>query len=300
VRREVVRENGLFGTLFLPSGKGPHPALILVSGSGGGLNEPRAALFASHGYAALALAYFNYETLPKGLLNIPLEYFQTAINFLEAHPSINRDRLGITGASRGGELSLLLGSTFPQFKVVVAYVPSAYIWSGLGPEGVEAQASWTWQGKPLPWVPDSTDFDAGFNEMVEKKIPIPLTPGFMRSLKNATAEKLEAAAIPVENIKGAVLLISGDDDQMWPSSHFSKRVMERFDRHHFSYPYKHLPYPGAGHAIGAPYTPLPPSHSIHPVDHNDYAYGGNPKDQAFAIADSWKQVLHFLHENLAK
>ena len=59
VRREVVRNNGLFGTLYLPSGKGPHPAIILVSGSGGGLSENRAAIYAAHGYAAFALAYFN-------------------------------------------------------------------------------------------------------------------------------------------------------------------------------------------------------------------------------------------------
>ena len=36
------------------------PSLVLVlNGSNGGLNEPRAALYASHGFAALALAYFN-------------------------------------------------------------------------------------------------------------------------------------------------------------------------------------------------------------------------------------------------
>jgi dienelactone hydrolase len=299
VKREVVRANGLFGTLFLPTGKGPHPALILVSGSGGGLNEPRAALLASHGYAAFALAYFNYETLPKGLVNIPLEYFQKAIHFLQTHPSIDSEKIGITGASRGGELSLLLGSTFTQFKVVVAYVPSAYIWAGLEPEGAESQVSWTWQGKPLAWVPDASSFNSGFSEMSQKGIPIPLTPGFLCSLEDAPMEKLEAAAIPVEKIKGAVLLISGEDDQMWPSALFSRRVMERLEKYHFPYPFKHLCYAGAGHAIGAPYTPLPPSHSIHPVDHNDYAYGGSPKEQSFAIADSWKQALQFLSENFS-
>ncbi len=44
-----------------------------------GLWEHAAALLASHGYAALALAYFGVEDVPKDLINIPLEYFGTAL-----------------------------------------------------------------------------------------------------------------------------------------------------------------------------------------------------------------------------
>jgi dienelactone hydrolase len=103
----------------------------------------------------------------------------------------------------------------------------------------------------------------------------------------------------VEKINGAVLLVSGEDDQMWPSTYFSNLVMERLERNSFPHPYQHLSYPGAGPASMAPYGPLPPSHSLHPVDHQDYAYGGNPKDQAFATEDSWRRVLEFFKTNLA-
>ncbi|THA29959.1 palmitoyl-CoA hydrolase, partial [Streptomyces sp. A1136] len=44
VTRREVREQGLVGTLFLPAGPGPHPAVMILNGSGGGINEPRAAL----------------------------------------------------------------------------------------------------------------------------------------------------------------------------------------------------------------------------------------------------------------
>lgn len=57
VSRREVRDHGLVGTLFTPPGDGPHPAVVVLNGSGGGINEPRAALYASHGYAALALGY---------------------------------------------------------------------------------------------------------------------------------------------------------------------------------------------------------------------------------------------------
>jgi len=102
VRREVVREDGLFGTLFVPPNDAPHPAVMLVSGSGGGLSEELASPFAAHGIAGFALAYFNYETLPKAIANISLEYFETGIEFLQAHPMIDSNRIAIAGTSHRG------------------------------------------------------------------------------------------------------------------------------------------------------------------------------------------------------
>lgn len=124
VVRTPVREKGLVGTFFRPAGSGRSPGVITFSGSGGGLNEPPAALLASRGYAVLALAYFNYEQLPKSLVEIPLEYFETALRWMQARESVQGDRLAVMGPSRGGELALLLGATFPQIKAVVASVPS--------------------------------------------------------------------------------------------------------------------------------------------------------------------------------
>ncbi|MFT3880678.1 MAG: acyl-CoA thioesterase/BAAT N-terminal domain-containing protein [Gemmatales bacterium] len=77
ILREPVREKGIVGTLFLPLAAVRYPAIIGFGGSGGGLSEGREALLASQGYAVLALAYFNYRTLPKSLVNVPLEYFGT-------------------------------------------------------------------------------------------------------------------------------------------------------------------------------------------------------------------------------
>ncbi|MFX5595168.1 hypothetical protein ABTD92_21175, partial [Acinetobacter baumannii] len=74
VTRREVREEGLVGTLFLPATPGPHAAVMILNGSGGGINEPRAALFASRGVAAFALAYFKAPGLSDYISNTPLEY----------------------------------------------------------------------------------------------------------------------------------------------------------------------------------------------------------------------------------
>ena len=112
VTRHPIRTEGIVGTLFLPPGDGPHPAVILLTGGGGGIDEYRGAILASHGYAALNLGYFAMEGLPRGLVNIPLEYFENAIRWMRSQPWLRDHFLAVWGESRGGELALLLGATF--------------------------------------------------------------------------------------------------------------------------------------------------------------------------------------------
>jgi hypothetical protein len=51
-------------TLFRPLPPGPRPTVIVLSGSLGGMLEGSAAVLASQGFAALALAYFGVNPLP--------------------------------------------------------------------------------------------------------------------------------------------------------------------------------------------------------------------------------------------
>lgn len=295
VTRTPVRENGLVGTFFEPPASAPRPGVIVMGGSGGGLNEDSAALLASHGYAAMALAYFNCEHLPANLYNIPLEYFATAIRWMQAQTGVIGDKLAVMGWSRGGELSLVLGATYPEIKVVVAYVPSAVVHGGIGSDAsAKPKPAWIYRGEPLPFLRRKETVEDFRKQFVGK--PIPLTPLFLKGLEDQAA--VEEATIPVEKVNGPVLLISGQDDQMWPSSKFSEMVVERLAKHKHPYPYRHLAYAGAGHLIKYPYVPTTVAHARHPVRGEIYAFGGNPKDNAFANSDSWPQVLEFLGESL--
>ncbi|MGH2515136.1 MAG: acyl-CoA thioester hydrolase/BAAT C-terminal domain-containing protein, partial [Ktedonobacterales bacterium] len=104
----------------------------------------------------------------------------------------------------------------------------------------------------------------------------------------------EAAAIPVERIAGPVLLLSGEDDAMWPSIRMGEMVMARLRAHGHPYPDRHLRYRGAGHLLSFPYLPPSVHPSRHPALGAAFAYGGNPRDQVRANADSWHTVLEFL------
>ena len=296
VTRREVRDDDLFGVLYEPPGPGPHPVVLLLSGSGGGLSEASAALHASRGFAALALAYFNYGPLQDDLCEIPLEYFESALHWLQRQSRIDPDRIAVRGASRGGELALLLGATFPEIGAVIGVVPSSVCWGSVSgdPERL-GRSSWTRDGKPIPFNNRLALSDAGGTSEAEA---IALTPGFLQAMKNA--EAAHESEIPVERINGPVLLISGGDDEMWPSADFGRRVMSRLEREAFAHEKIHLSYQSAGHLVGAPpYQPTTTTAGLHPVRKAFFSFGGTPKAYAAANVDAWRRSLDFLRRSLA-
>jgi fermentation-respiration switch protein FrsA (DUF1100 family) len=123
-------KGGIYGNLYLPKrAAGRRPAVLVFSGSGGGLTTSfAAALLAAHGYPSLALAYFKAPGLPQTLRDIPLEYFTSALEVLRAQPGVDPDHVLIAGDSRGGEAALLLGAHFPRLvNGVIAGVPSSVV-----------------------------------------------------------------------------------------------------------------------------------------------------------------------------
>ncbi len=128
-------DHRLRGGWWLPAGTGPHPAMIVLGGSGGGADHWRAALYASHGFAALALAYFGAPGLPRGLVNIPLEYVGEAIDYAIELIRPPRDFCAVEGISRGGELALLIGATFPRARAVIGVMASGLVMGSVGEPG---------------------------------------------------------------------------------------------------------------------------------------------------------------------
>jgi dienelactone hydrolase len=290
-----IREEGVVANLFLPPGEGPYPTFVVVGGSGGGFADGQAALFASHGFAVVSLAYFGVEGLPPELLNVPLEYFNNALDWILRQPELDTSNLAIVGTSRGGELALLLASRHPEFKSVVAYVPSGYLWGAVSREdgdSADGFPSWTLGGVGLPYVGRVRN-DAVTPEPDGR---LTLTPAFLKQLEDT--ERAERAAIEVERINGPILLISGDNDALWPSWVFSKLIVERLEARGFAHPVQHLLYEGAGHFIGPRYGPTTTYSGFHPVRKVTINYGGNPAANAAARNDSWPKVLAFLGEHV--
>lgn len=300
VEKRAVHEQGLVGTFFYPKNMQHGPGVIVLGGSGGRIPEDVAQLLASHGYAAFALGFFGVPGLPERLKNIPLEYFQTAMQWFKSQSEVDKNHIAILGRSRGGELVLLLGATFPQeMQAIVAYVPGAFL----------ASESWTYKNKPLPGVPYPSDVQEA--EATQKGLiaqhtgsfddPEESTSKYKWVFGSASQDVLGEAAIQVEKIQCPILLLSAEDDKMWQSTDFSNIIMQRLDEKKSTITKKHLHFPNAGHGVQNPYGPSIAGYPyFHPKIKKWHTIGGTREGNAHANEQAWKAVLEFLKETLNK
>jgi dienelactone hydrolase len=294
VKQITVREDGLVALLFLPPSEKALPVIITLSGSNGGLGENRAQLLASSsGCAVLALGYFGVEGLPEKLQDIPLEYFETAFAWIKKHPSLDASHVGIYGISRGAELALILGSWFPDsVQAIAAVVPSAVIHGGLSDTPVHA---WTYRGAPLaPFAPvPKADFKE--KEGSDPEHAVSFVENFLDGMHSPV---YKAAAIPVEKIKGSILLISGGDDKLWPSELYATQIQKRLEEKNAKAICEHLHYPKAGHAMGIPLVPQSGPSYYHPVGKFWLTLGGTPAEDNRASRDAWDKLVAFFQRSL--
>jgi dienelactone hydrolase len=228
-RSATLSADGFVGKLFAPASRARRPAILLIGGSEGGISSPlEAGALAAQGYPTLTIAYFKYPGLPSTLSRIPLEYFARALAWLARQPGVDPAHVLTLGVSRGSEAALLLGVHYPSLvHGVIALVPSdAAICSYPGCRG----PAWMLGGRPLPYTRQFDD-------------PAP------------TGDP--AAVIPVERIRGPVLLDCGGEDQTWVSCPYASAIMSRLAAHRDHFAHVEYAYAAAGHGIGdfVPYEP---------------------------------------------
>lgn len=287
VTRIDLRDDGLYGAFYFPADARPAPALLLVGGSEGGLDTMSriATSFARAGFATLALAYWRAPGLPQTLESVPLEYFDRAIAWLESRPQVAPGGVGMFGWSRGSEAALLTAIHNPSVRAVVGVAPSSVVWQGLNFDASRpAQPAWTRDGRPLPALePDISSY----------RFDQPMARLFTASFPALDARP--DAVLPVEKIRGGVLLISGGQDSMWPAMRFADRIGARLQAEGFQGDYRHLHYPEAGHVVfvGDPADP-----AARGLGAPNPMMGGSNAGNEAAWRDNWPRTIEFLHAHL--
>ena len=292
---------GIAGRLYSPSEGGPHPGVLVFGGSDGGVLHHAGSLLAEHGYSVLSLAYFGVEDRPRTLHDIDLEYLLDAIDWLGEQPeTASSSRVGAVGLSRGGELALQVGAISDRVGAVVAGAPSHLRHAGLTTNYTDfTQPAWRLHGEPLPFLPGRFTIGSvlGFATAVLRRRPM----GQRRMFERLTAdpERTRAATIEVERIRAPLLLVSGGDDQLWPSRRFAEQVVAR-RRSHGHTRDRHLDYPDAGHFVCFPYglPSLPPMTRLRPPGPVTLDFGGTAAANQAAARESWPIILSYLAAQL--
>ena len=234
---ETVAKNGFDATFYAPAGARRQPAVLAIGGAEGGhgsawLGERLAAA----GIPALVVGYFHAPGLPDKLVNIPLEYFRTALEWLGRRPEVDSGRVSVLGTSHGSEAALLLGAHYPSLvHSVAALVPSSVVTCGI----VGASRVTLFMSKCLgsPWTLD--------------RRPLPFT----HVLSDPRPRGELQAVIPVERIRSPVFVACGGRDQIWSSCSYARAIAAARRAHGEST--QLLVYPNASHDLGRPYVYAP-------------------------------------------
>ncbi|PEQ13238.1 hypothetical protein B2G71_07300 [Novosphingobium sp. PC22D] len=275
-----VTINGLPGNWYPASGEGEHPAILMLGGSEGGLtqgSDREARALRERGYNVLYQSYYRTSQDNADFSMVPLETFDMAIDWLKAQPSVDPERIGIVGGSKGAEAALITAARRPEIKAVVAAMPSNAMWAGFSftmKPGVDYKSSWSLGGEPVAFMPYGA-----------------YTPG--EPMVTMYANGLAASAghadalIPVENIAGPVLLICGEDDTLWPSCPMARSLKARAEAEDGP-DVEVAAYEDAGHAVFG--SPLPQGSDLSRLTY----FGGTGEGNNAARKDSMGKMEAFL------
>ena len=202
-------------------------------------------MLASRGVTSLAMRWFGGEGQPDVPCEIALETFSEAIDLLAPEC----DRVVLMGLSYGAEAALLTASIDDRVDAVVAMAPTDVVWEGQHQRDDDPRRSkWTLEGRPLAFVP----LDRGW---VSPSSPPAFVELYEHSRAAAGRDDVEVATIPVERIRGELVLVAGGDDRVWPSVEAAQRIAARRTQHGLTT--VSIEDPRAGHPIVLPGEALP-------------------------------------------
>src|SRR5262249_59689775 len=107
-------------------------------------------------------------------------------------------------------------------------------------------------------------------------------------LSGYATRDVAAARIPIEQAQGPILLLSADDDHMWPSAPMADHIVQRMRDHGRGEHVTSVVYSGAGHAFLTRDFLQAQGETV-PFD-----FGGDTEADRAAADDAWKRILSFL------
>lgn len=183
--------------------------------------------------------------------NLPVERIGAAIRYLKEQ---GIEKIGIVGASTTGMFALIAASYYPEITLTVAMTPCDFVMEGFYQGKRDGQSEWpgegestaSWQGKPLPYLPYAYRHpEYGMKMKADAKAGGDMLSSVNIFIDSEKAHPVqEEEFIKIERIKGKVLLIGAEDDVLWETAKYIRRMEKRLETHEHeceveSYIYEH-------------------------------------------------------------
>ena len=166
----------------------------------------------------------------------PLERFEKVIAYLKAQ---GNTKIGIAGASTTGMLALVAASYFSDITLTLAFCPSDFVMEGFYRDGLDGanerpgdyESSLTYRGEQLLFLPYAYRHPQ-YWQMIKKESKeggdfIACRKLFEESERLHPLQEEEK--IKVENIKGKVVFVGAEDDVLWDTCKYIRRMMNRLE-----------------------------------------------------------------------
>lgn len=231
----LPKESGVVETLLYLGNSDNQPLIVAFGGAEGGIDWHRNHMkgkrdsLIQKGYAILAIGYFNADGTPRNLDRISLDAISDTIMSIAKKNKIDESKIALIGGSKGGELILNLASRYNQYKAVIALSTSNVTFPAI--TWYSNTSSWTYKGNEVPYVPAPL-------KTISPALKGDLYTAFSMMLEDEEAVK--NAEIHVENINGPILILSGKNDDQWPATSMSNRIIERLKENNFKFHKEHI------------------------------------------------------------
>lgn len=159
---------------------------------------------------------FGQPNQSKTLTKIPLEQFEDILSVINTE-AVSETPITVFGASKGAEYALNLAVKYSEIDYLILVSPSAYTFAGL--DFSQYASSWTWNGNELPYIDlKGSSLPIFLSDMVVPQVinsPVRYKPIYTSAIN--TDQNKEDKHIPVKETTAQILLIAGQEDQMWDS-----------------------------------------------------------------------------------
>ncbi len=246
--------DGFYGAYF-PNDSPTDKAMILMLGDSSDDRLAKSGAKWVHGLGCHALA-MSPARKDYGHHNYPLERFGAAIAFLKDR---GIRKIGIAGASTTGMLALVAASFFPDITLTIAMSPSDFIMDGFyrdDKDGMrerpgDGESTVSWKGEPLPYLPFAYRHPEYWKKIEEEgKAGKDLVASRNLFDESELRHPLrEEELIKVENIKGQIVFVGAEDDVLWDTCKYIRRMEERLARKLHDCTYLSLIYEHGTHFV---------------------------------------------------